>query len=159
MFKKILVTLVLILAGLVSYAGPKEDAAAFFDSYVNAANNYSDNLPSFYASNAKIIRVVIKKDGTKESVVTNKDVYMNQLVMSSKLAKVRNYKNYYTDRVVTQSGDNYKISCMRKPSLSNYKLPAYFVVGKDASGKYKIKEESMDTYQTAILVGAKKQGK
>ena len=46
---------------------------------------------------------------------------------------------------------------MRRPSTSDYKLPAYFVIGKDSSGKLKIKEESMHTYQTAILIGANKQ--
>lgn len=159
MFKKLFVTLILILAGTASFAGPKEDVAAFFNSYVTAANSYSDNLPSFYAPNAKIIRVVVKKDGTKESVVTDTNVYMKQLRMNSKLAKVRNYKNFYTDRVIIQIGNDYKIICKRQPSLSNYKLPAHFIIGKDSSGKYKIKEESMDTYQTAILAGAKKQNK
>ncbi len=141
---------------MAAFADSKEDAAAFFDSYVSAANSYSENLPSFYAPDAKIIRVVIKKDGTKESVVTNTAVYMKQLKMSAKIAKMNKYKNFYTDRVITKVGNNYKISCKRKPSMSDYKLPAYFVVGKDASGKYKIVEESMDTYQTAILAGAKK---
>lgn len=158
--KKILAIVCLfLLSGIFAlvYAGPKEDVAAFFDKYVNDANSYSENLPSYYAPNAKIIRVVIKKDGTKESVVTDTKVYMKQLKMNAKLAKVRNYKNYYTSRVITQVGNNYKVSCQRQPSLSSYKLPAYFVIGKDASGNYKIKEESMDTYQTAILVGAKKQ--
>lgn len=159
MFRKLVVTLILILAGSVSFAEPSETVATFFDRYVAAANSYDENIPSFYAPNAKIIRVVVKKDGTRESVVTDTGVYMKQLRMNSKLAKVRNYKNYYTDRVFTQVGDDYKITCKRQPSLSDYKLPAYFVIGKDASGNYKIKEESMDTYQTAILVGAKKQSK
>lgn len=156
MFKKLIVTFALLLIGTVSLAGPKEEVASFFDSYVNAANTYNENLASFYAPNAKIIRVVIKKDGTRESVVTDTSVYMKQLHINAKLAKVRNYKNFYTDRVVTQVGNDYKITCKRQPSLSSYKLPAHFVIGKDSSGKYKIKEESMDTYQTAILHGAKK---
>lgn len=159
MFKKLFVTLILILVGTASFAGPKEDVAAFFTSYVTAANSYSENLPSFYAPNAKIVRVVIKKDGSRESVVTDTNVYMKQLRMNAKLAKMRNYKNFYTDRVITQVGNDYRLTCKRQPSLSAYKLSAYFVIGKDASGKYKIKEESMETFQTAILVGAKKQSK
>ncbi|MBQ2872160.1 hypothetical protein IJE86_10705 [bacterium] len=159
MFKKLVISLILILAGSVSFAGPSEDVAAFFDKYVAAANSYDENIPTFYAPDAKIIRVVVKKDGTKESVVTDTGVYMKQLRMNSKLAKVRNYKNYYTDRVITQVGNDYKLTCKRQPSLSDYKLPAHFVIGKDSSGNYKIKEESMDTYQTAILVGAKRQSK
>ncbi len=157
MLKKLFAIFILIFAGTASFAGPKDDVAAFFNRYVEAANSYSENLPSFYSPNAKIIRVVIKKDGTRESVVTDTSVYMKQLRMNSKLAKVRNYKNFYTDRIITQVGNDYRISCRRQPSLSDYKLPAYFVIGKDSSGQYKIKEESMDTYQTAILVGAKKQ--
>lgn len=104
MFKKLFVTLILILVGTASFAGPKEDVAAFFTSYVTAANSYSENLPSFYAPNAKIVRVVIKKDGSRESVVTDTNVYMKQLRMNAKLAKMRNYKNFYTDRVITQVG-------------------------------------------------------
>ncbi len=157
MFKKLVVSLIIILAGAASFAAPADDVMSFFDKYVEAANSYSADIPNFYEPNAKIIRVVVKKDGTKESVVTDTAVYMKQLRMNSKLAKIRNYKNFYTDRVISQVGNDYKIDCKRQPSLSDYKLPAHFVIGKDASGNYKIKEESMDTYQTAILVGAKKQ--
>ena len=100
--------------------------------------------------------MVIKKDGTRESVSTDTSVYMRQLKMNAKLAKIRGYKNFYSDRKIVKIGDNYKLFCNRQPSLSKYKLPAHFVIGKDASGNYKIKEESMDTYQTAILIGASK---
>ena len=34
---------------------------------------------------------------------------------------------------------------MRMPSTSDYKVPAYFIVGKDVNGQWKIKEESMNT--------------
>lgn len=156
MLKKLVVSLIIILAGAASFAAPADDVMAFFDKYVEAANSYSQDIPSFYEPNAKIVRVVVKKDGTQESVVTDTAVYMKQLRMNSKLAKIRNYKNFYTDRVISQVGGNYKIDCKRQPSLSDYKLPAHFVIGKDSAGNYKIKEESMHTYQTAILVGAKK---
>ena len=155
MFKKLFISLVLLFVGSASFAGPQEEVLAFFNRYVTDANGYSDNLSYYYDPHARIIRVVIKKDGTKESVVLDKATYITQLKLSSKLAKVRNYKNFYTNRKVTKIGSNYKISCMRQPSLSNYKLPAYFVIGKDAKGSYKIKEESMHTYQTLILTKAK----
>ena len=159
MIKKILVTLTILLTGVASNATPVDDVAAFFDKYVNAANSYSETIPEFYLPNAKIIRVVIKKDGTRESVSTDTSVYMKQLKMNAKIAKMRGYKNFYTDRKIIKIGDDYKLFCNRQPSLSKYKLPAHFIIGKDSSGNYKIKEESMDTYQTAILVGAKKQSK
>ncbi len=157
MFKKLFITFAFILVGLASFAGPQEDVMAFFDSYVNAANTYDENIPNFYATDAKIIRVVIKKDGTKQSVATDTATYMKQLRISAKLAKINKYKNTYSDRVITQIGNDFKISCKRKPSTSEYRLPAHFVIGKDASGSYKIKEESMHTYQTAILKGANKE--
>jgi len=155
MVKKLITILSIILAGSAVFANPQNDVEAFFNRYVAAANNYSQNLPSFYAPNAKIIRVIIQKNGKKESVVTDTRVYMEQLKIGASVAKVRNYKNFYTDRVISKVGNDYKISCMRKPSLSDYKLPAYFVIGKDSRGQYKIKEESMDTYQTIILTKAK----
>ena len=157
MFKKLFISLVLLFVGLAVFAGPQEEALTFFNRYVTDANAYSDNLPAYYAPNAKIIRVIIKKDGTKENVYVDTATYIKQLRLSAKVARVRNYKNFYTNKKVTKIGNNYKISCMRQPSLSSYKLPAYFVIGKDAKGTYKIKEESMHTYQTIILTKAKEQ--
>ena len=155
MFKKLFILLVLLFVGSASFAGPQEEVLAFFNRYVTDANGHSEHMFTYYDPHARIIRVVIKKDGTKETVVTDTAMYIKQLKLSAKLAKIRNYKNFYTDRIVTKIGNNYKISCMRQPSLSSYKLPAYFVIGKDAKGAYKIKEESTHTYQTAILAGAK----
>ena len=54
------------------------------------------------------------------------------------------YKNYYTNRVVTKIGNNYKITCFRQPSGETYKLNAYFILS-DATGKWKIIEEMMQT--------------
>ena len=128
MFKNLVVTLIIVLSGAVSFAAPSDDVMAFFDKYVESANSYSENIPNFYEPNAKIIRVVVKKDGTKESVSTDTAVYMKQLRMNSKLAKIRNYKNFYTDRVISQVGNDYKIDCKRQPSLSDYKLPTNIAV-------------------------------
>lgn len=157
MIKKLLniLLLLLFLVGSAVYAGPQEEVSLFFNRYVDAANNYYPDLQVFYMPNAKIIRVIVQKNGKKEKVVTDTKVYIEQLKISAAIAKVRNYKNFYTDRVITKVGNDYKISCMRQPSLSNYKLPAYFVIGKDSRGRYKIKEESMETYQTIILTKAK----
>lgn len=149
--KKFLMALLLLVVGTCAFAGEQDDVLKFFNSYVNAANTYQKNIPSYYAPNAKIIRVVIKKDGTTASRVTNMARYKSELVTNASIAKIRNYKNYYSDIKITKQGADYKISCMRKPSLSDYKIPAHFVIGKDSSGKYKIKEESMHTKMQIFL--------
>lgn len=74
------------------------------------------------------------------------------MIRNANLAKMRNYKNFYSDIKITRQGNDYKLSCMRKPSLSDYKIPAHFVIGKDAQGNYKIKEESMHTKMQVILL-------
>ena len=81
--------------------------------------------------------------------------YTRQLKIGANLAKLNKYKNFYTDRKVTKVGNDYKITCQRQPSTSDYKLPAHFVIGTDANGNMKIKEEMMYTKQTAILRKAK----
>lgn len=142
------------------FADDAADVRAFFDKYVNAANTYQEDLPSYYTSNAKILRYVIQKDGTvyPTPLVAPMSEYVKQLKMSSKLAKIRGYKNYYKDVKIAKQGNDYKISANRSPSPSpNDKMPAYFVIGKDSSGKYKIKEEMMQSREQMILNQIKKQ--
>lgn len=138
------ILIIMVLFAIPSYAGTKEDALKFFDSYVNAANNYSNNLLSYYSPNAKIIRVVVRNDGTKGTANFAMKDYAYQMKIGAATAKVRNYKNYYTNRVATKTSNGYKITCLRQPSGETYKLNAYFVVS-DASGKWKIIEEMMET--------------
>ena len=103
-----------------------------------------NNLIDYYSPNAVIKRVVVRPDGTKGTAVFAMKDYATQLRLGQTTAKFRNYKNYYTNRKVTQTPNGYKISCLRQPSGETYKLDAYFVVS-DKSGKWQIVEESMDT--------------
>ena len=143
--KKIFLLLIIILILAVpAFAGTKEGALKFFDSYVNAANNYSNNLLDYYSPNAKIIRVVVRNDGTKGTANFAMKDYAYQMKIGAATAKIRKYKNYYTNRVATKTSNGYKITCKRQPTGENYKLNADFVVS-DATGKWKIIEEMMET--------------
>ena len=111
--------------GTASFAGPQEEVLDFFNRYVTAANTYSKNLPSYYAPNAKIIRVIVKKDGSTENVVTDTAMYMKQLNLGSTIAKIRNYKNFYTNRVVIKVGNNYKLATSLN-QMNFQSLPFFF---------------------------------
>lgn len=153
--KKILLTLILIMFGLGAFAGDKEDALAFFNRYVNASNNYSSVVLEMYSDDAKIIRQVIKPDGSLANAYFDVNKYRRQLIVSSKLAKMRNYKNYYSDIKVTKVANGYRIDAMRKPSLSNYKLKTSRVVEKHSDGRWYIEEEMMQTKEQIFLKYAK----
>ena len=153
--KKIIALITALLIGTGAFAMTADDALSFFAKYVNAANSQSPKIIDYYEPNARIIRVVVLPDGKTESVTTDMRAYTRQLKIGANLAKLNKYKNFYTDRKVTKVGNDYKITCQRQPSTSDYKLPAHFVIGTDANGNMKIKEEMMYTKQTAILRKAK----
>lgn len=156
--KKILsiVFALIITAGLTAHAATTpQEVLAFFNNYIEAANTYSEKVTDFYSPNAKIIRVVMKPDGTTASVTANTKQYFNQMRIGANLAKINKYKNFYTERKITKQGNDYKITCLRKPSTSDYKIPAHFVIGPDANGNLKIKEEMMYTKQQKFLKYAK----
>ncbi len=151
---------VFVAAGVMMIANAAtatpEQALAFFNKYIDAANSYSETITDFYSPNAKIIRVVMKPDGTTATVTADTKQYFNQMRIGANLAKLNKYKNFYTQRKITKQGADYKISCLRQPSTSDYKIPAYFVIGMDANGKLKIKEEMMYTKQQKFLKYANK---
>lgn len=153
--KKIFTLIAALLIGTGAFAMSADDALSFFAKYVNDANAQSPKLVDYYDPNAKIVRVVMLPDGKTESVTTDMKEYTRQLKIGANLAKLNKYKNFYTERKVTKVGNDYKITCKRQPSTSDYKLPAHFIIGTDANGKMKIKEEMMYTKQTAILKKAK----
>jgi len=153
--KKLLLMLIIIMFGLGVFASDKDDALAFFNRYVSASNNYSSNLPDMYSSNAKIIRQIIKPDGSTANASFGMADYKRQMILSSKLAKMRKYKNYYSDISVTKVANGYRINAMRKPSLSDYKLKASTVVQKQSDGKWLIVEEMMQTKEQIFLKYAK----
>ena len=145
MKKFIIILFSLFLVGISCYASETEEVQDFFNRYVEAANSYDTNYFSYYAEDAKIIRVVEKNDGTFETVNIPFDRYKSEVKKSKMLMKLRKYKNFYSNIKILPAGINYKVSALRQPSLSNYKIPAHFIIGKDNYGNWKIKEESMNT--------------
>ncbi len=155
--KNLLVSLVVmaVVGGIAFATSTSAEALNFFNSYVSAANNYNPSLTTMYAPDAKIIRVVLKKDGTTVTRVTNTQRYISEMKKSQALAKMRRYKNYYSNVSVVQTGaDTYKVSSLRQPSGETYKLKAYMVVKKQPSGKWLITEEMMET-KVEIIARAK----
>lgn len=117
----------------------------FFNSYINSANTYKDNFIDHYAKDAKIERVVIKPDGTKEKVEIPMKRYIKELKLGRKTAKLVRYKNFYTNKKYEKIGDDeYKITSMRIPFKDKKGLNAEFKVIKTPKG-FKISEETMET--------------
>ncbi|MCQ2738631.1 MAG: hypothetical protein MJ237_00225 [bacterium] len=136
-------------------ADGKQDALNFFNNYVKAANSYSTAIPSMYSPNAKIIRQVIKPDGTTANAVTDTATYMKQLRLSQSVAKMRKYKNTYTNINVTAlPNGSYKVSAIRSPMNDNDNLKTYMIISK-VNGKLLITEEMMQTRQQVFLKYAK----
>lgn len=153
--KKFLLTLIILIFGLGAFAGEQQDALKFFESFVNASNTYSPALLDMYSNNAKIIREVVKPNGKTVDVNFSAADYKMQMKMSSQLAKMRKYKNYYSDVKVTKVPNGYKIDSMRKPSASDYKLKSSMIVQKQSNGKWLIVEELMQTKEQIFLKYAK----
>ena len=117
----------------------------FFNSYINSANTYKDNFIDHYAKDAKIERVVIKPDGTKEKVEIPMKRYIKELKLGRKTAKLVRYKNFYTNKKYEKIGDDeYNITSMRIPFKDKKGLSAEFKVIKTPKG-FKISEETMET--------------
>ena len=154
--KKILITLSLIIAGtLAVFADGRQEALSFFNSYVNAANTYSNSVGDMYLPNAKIIRQVIKPDGTTADAVTDTATYLKQMKLGQAGARIKGYKNNYTNISVTEMPNGaYKISSLRQPSGESYKLKTYMIVKKQPNGKWLITEEMMQT-KVQIIATAK----
>ena len=116
--KKIILSilLVLVFAGM-SLAATSQDALNFFNRYVSAANSYSPIITTMYAPDAKIIRQIVKPDGSLVTRETNTQRYISEMKKGQAVAKIRNYKNYYTNISVTPLGNNtFKVSSLRRPS-------------------------------------------
>lgn len=150
--KKILyIILSLALFSFAAFADNATDVLTTFDKYVNDANNYSNSLASYYTNNAKILRVVNKKQGGQKVVEIPFDRYVKELTSHAALAKTVKYKNNYVNRKITKIDDNtYKITSTRIPRNDKSGLPSHFVFTKTQSG-WKIKEESMTTNVQTFL--------
>ncbi len=149
--KKIFFILAMMFAFSTSvFAGDKEDILAVFDKYVQAANTYSTSLPSYYAPNAKILRVVNKKQGGQKVIVIPFDRYLNELKSRAALAKTVRYTNRYENRKVQKVDNDYKLTATRLPRNDKDGLPCYFIFTKQGD-KWKIKEESLTTNVQTFL--------
>lgn len=158
--KKILSTLIIMTITLLTignvWADGVADARAFFNSYVQAANNYSSTVANMYSPNAKIIRQVVKPDGTTANAYTDTATYVKQMRLSQAAAKVKKYKNYYSNITVTDLGNGkYKVSSLRQPTGETYKLKTYMILQRQNNGSFKIVEEMMQTKQQIFLKYAK----
>ncbi len=156
--KKIL-ALLIVFAGvsLSVFADNKEEAVQFFNNYVKAANTYSPTIAEMYSPKARIIRQVVKPDGTTVDVETNTSTYITQMKIGQAGAKLRHYTNSYTNIDASKISDNkYKVSSLRQPSGETYKLKTYMVLEKQPSGKWLIVEELMQTKEQIFLKYAKK---
>jgi len=158
MKKTILSILTLLFVSSCAFPDDSTEALKFFNSYVDAANNYSPEVAEKYSPNAKIIRQVIKPDGTTVNVETDTATYIKQMKIGQAGAKLRKYKNNYTNIVVTPLANNsYKVSSLRQPSGEDYKLKTYMVVTKQPNNKWLITEELMQTkVQTFLRYADKK---
>jgi hypothetical protein len=109
-----------------------------------------------YSPSAKIIRQVIKPDGTLVNVNTDTATYIKQMKLGQAGAKLRKYKNTYTNVTVTDLGNgSYKVSSLRQPSGETYKLKTYMIVKPQSNGKWLITEELMQTKEQIFLKYAK----
>lgn len=156
MKKYLFCILMLFILSLSVYADDKQEALNTFNKYINAANTYDDAVTKFYSPNAKIIRQVIKPDGGLVDVITNTSTYITQLKIGQAGAKLRQYKNNYTNVTITPiSSGKVKISSVRHPSVDNDSLKAYMIFQKQPNGKWLIVEELMQTRQQIFLKYAK----
>ena len=93
MKKVLLVLFLFIVSFLKSSANDIQDVQSFFNRYVEAANSYSCDYFDYYSNDAKIFRVVEKPDGSEQSVNIPLERYKSEAKKSSKLARLRQYKN------------------------------------------------------------------
>ena len=146
----------LITTATKTLADEATDARAFFNSYVQAANTYSPTVTSYYSPNAKIIRQVVKPDGTTANAYTDTATYIKQMKLGHASVKMRQYKNTYSSVSVTKvANGKYKVSSLRQPSGETYKLKTYMIVQKQPNGKWLIVEEMMQTKVQMFLKYAK----
>lgn len=145
-----------LTTGTAAFADDAQEALDFFKSYVSAANTYNPKVTSMYSPSAKIIRQVVKPDGTLVNVNTDTATYIKQMQIGQAGAKLRHYTNNYTNATVAKVGDGYKVSSLRQPSGETYKLKTYMIVKKQPNGKWIITEEMMQTKQQILLKYADK---
>lgn len=150
--KRILILVIIIMCtSLQVFANDMDTVKSKFNSYVSAANSYSPSLFNFYSPKAKIIRQVVKPDGSTVNATTDMATYTKQMKLSQSVAKVRNYKNKYSNITATKVSNGIKISALRQPMNDNYWLKTYQIWQKQSNGSWVIIEEMMQTKQQIFL--------
>ena len=67
--KKITFTILIMFVSMLTvFADNRQEALDFYNSYINAANSYSNDVTKMYSPSAKIIRQVVKPDGSTVNV-------------------------------------------------------------------------------------------
>ncbi|GBF22838.1 hypothetical protein tpqmel_0242 [Candidatus Gastranaerophilus sp. (ex Termes propinquus)] len=156
MFKKIFATLICFVALCSCSAFATEndiaDARVFFGQLISAYNSYNQNISSYFTPDAKISRVVIKPDGTKQTVDIPTKRYFDELNKGRVGAKLTGYKNRFEDISVTQSGTDGTIYLVAKryPGKDKKGLDASYTIVKTDKG-FKVKSESWDTTVQSFL--------
>ena len=150
--KKLIVLFITILfSSLPVFADDLDVVKAKFNSYVAAANSYSPSLIKYYSPKAKIIRQVVKPDGTTANATTDMATYAKQMRLSQSTAKMRNYKNKYKNVSAVKVGNGIKINALRQPMNDTYWLKTYQIWQKQPDGSWIIVEEMMQTKQQIFL--------
>ena len=158
MKKNILLLLLMTILAIPAFADDKDEALAFFNNYVESANNYSSTIADMYSPSAKIIRQIVKPDGATANATTDTATYVKQMKLGQAGAKLRKYKNFYTNiNVIPQSDGTYKVTSLRQPSGEDYKLKTYMILKKQPNGKWLIVEEMMQTKVQTLLRYADKE--
>lgn len=151
MKKLVIFFIVFLFVTIPVLADDIQTAKQNFLNYVNAANSYSPKILNFYSPNAKIIRQVVKPDGTTANATTNMATYATQMKISQGTAKLRNYKNKYKNVTATKVSNGIKVSALRQPMQDNYWLKTYQIWQKQPDGNWVIIEEMMQTKQQIFL--------
>ena len=151
MKKIFLSVLILVFSTLTVMADDRQEAIDFFNNYVNKANTYSESIGSMYAKDAKIIRQVVKPDGTTANAYTDTKTYLHQMKLSSAVAKMRKYTNTYRNITAVPVAGGYKVSAERQPKNETYWLKTYQIIKKQPDGRWLITEEMMQTKEQIFL--------
>ena len=151
MKKLLLVLFMLLISSTQVFADDLTTVKNLFNQYVYAANTYSPNLLNYYSPKAKIIRQVVKPDGTTVNATTNMQTYAQQMKLSQGTAKLRKYTNKYSNINATKVTNGVKISALRQPMKDTYWLKTYQIWQKQPNGQWKIVEEMMQTKEQIFL--------
>lgn len=150
-----ILTALLMFGFSPAMADDKQEAIDFFNYYVDSANNYNTVIGSMYSPKAKIIRQVVKPDGTTVDVTSDTATYLKQLKIGQATAKLRKYKNTYKDIKAEHVKTGIKVSSLRQPKGETYWLKAYMIMTKQPNGNWLITEEMMQTKEQIFLRYAK----